>query len=110
MWGKLPWTMRWKLSNDYPLSKHELSHLSSFMTGPRQAALSLYPFHSSQGPDAAFQTSSKLQSAMGSLKETLAKNPKAKALVYSNFIDAGLTPYAAALKPRGSPTASSTAP
>jgi SNF2 family DNA or RNA helicase len=46
----------------------------------------------------AFQTSSKLQAAISSLKETLAKNPQAKALVYSNFVDAGLTPYGAALE------------
>jgi hypothetical protein len=97
MWGKLPWLMRWKLSNDYPLSKQELGHLSSFMTGPRQAALSLYPYHSSRDPMYAFRTSSKLQAAMGSLKDTLARDPRAKAIVYSNFIDAGLTPYAAAL-------------
>jgi GNAT superfamily N-acetyltransferase len=97
MWGKLPWLMRWKLSHDYPLSRDELTHLSSFMTGPRQAALSLYPFHSSRDPLFAYRTSAKLQAAMSSLKETLAKDPRAKAIVYSNFIDAGLTPYAAAL-------------
>jgi hypothetical protein len=98
MWGRLPWLMRWKLSHDYPLAADELKHLSSFMTGPRQAALSLYPFHASRDPIRAYETSAKLQSAMGSLKETLAKDPRAKALVYSNFIDAGLTPYAAALQ------------
>jgi hypothetical protein len=103
MWGKLPWMTRWKLSNDYPLTGPELSHLSAFMTGPRQAALSLYPYHSSKDPMHAFQTSAKLQSAMGSLKKTLGKDPRAKALVYSNFIDAGLTPYSAALKAEGIP-------
>ena len=103
MWGKLPWMTRWKLSNDYPLTGPELSHLSAFMTGPRQAALSLYPYHSSKDPMRAFQTSAKLQSAMGSLKKTLGKDPRAKALVYSNFIDAGLTPYSAALKAEGIP-------
>ena len=103
MWGKLPWVTRWKLSNDYPLTGQELAHLSSFMTGPRQAALSLFPFHSSKDPMYAFKTSSKLQSAMGSLKQTLAKDPRAKALVYSNFIDAGLTPYGAALQAEGIP-------
>jgi hypothetical protein len=97
MWGKLPWLMRWKLSNDYPLTKQEIGHLSAFMTGPRQAALSLYPYHSSHDPIRAFQTSSKLQSAMSHLQETLAKDPRAKAIIYSNFIDAGLTPYAAGL-------------
>jgi GNAT superfamily N-acetyltransferase len=98
MWGKLPWMMRWKMSNDYPMTKQELAHLTSFMSGPRQAALSLYPFHASKDPMHAFRTSSKLQAAMGGLKETLARDPRAKALVYSNFIDAGLVPYAAALK------------
>jgi hypothetical protein len=103
MWGKLPWMTRWKLSNDYPLSSQELSHLSAFMTGPRQAALSLYPYHASKDPMQAFQTSAKLQAAMGSLKQTLGQSPQAKALVYSNFVDAGLTPYGAALEREGIP-------
>jgi hypothetical protein len=98
MWGRLPWMMRWKMSNDYPMTKQELAHLTSFMSGPRQAALSLYPFHASRDPMHAFRTSAKLRAAMGSLKQTLAQDPRAKALVYSNFIDAGLTPYAAALR------------
>jgi hypothetical protein len=44
MWNQLPWTTRWKMQHDYPMTKQELQNLQAFMTGPRQAALSLYPF------------------------------------------------------------------
>jgi len=103
MWGKLPWMTRWKLSRNYPLSKTEVKNLSSFMTGPRQAGLSLLPFMAEgSDPLEAFKGSPKLQRAMSELDKEF-QNPQAKALIFSNFIDAGLTPYAAALAAKGIP-------
>jgi hypothetical protein len=98
MWNKLPWLTRWKMKNDYPMSAAELKNLQSFMTGPRQAALSLYPFQQVKDPDRAFAESAKLRRAFEDTREALKANPRAKVIAYSNFIDAGLTPYEAALK------------
>lgn len=97
IWKQLPWLMRWKLQRDFPLSDAEAIKLRSFMTGPRQVGLSTLPFQRSPDAYKAFQQSGKLQAAMESLKKKLG-DPNAKALVFANFIDAGLKPYGAALE------------
>lgn len=98
MWDRLPWHLRWKLKNDFPLSSSELSRSLSFLTGPRQVSLSTYPYLKDKDPHKAFSQSPKLQRANELMQEHLKANPRSKALVFSNFIDAGLTPYAAALQ------------
>lgn len=97
MWGRLPWYLRWKLQNDFPLSKTELARSISFLTGPRQVGLSPYPYMANKDPLKAYELSPKLQRAHRDLTRHL-QDPRRKALVFSNFIDAGLTPYAAALE------------
>lgn len=97
-WGQLPTLLRWKVQRDYPLSTTELSKLTSFLAGPRQVSLSTLPFQrNNPDPLQAFTTSPKLQAAYAKLQESL-QNPETKAVVASNFIRAGLEPYAARLK------------
>lgn len=104
MWGELPWILRWKLKHDFPLSKNELLKTRSFLTGPRQVSLSTLPYLRDKNPLKAFQQSTKLQTAMEKLQGKL-QDPRTKALVFSNFISAGLVPYAAALEQAGVPHA-----
>jgi hypothetical protein len=105
MWGQLPWLLRWKLQHDYPLSNDDLKRATSFLVGPRQVGLSTYTFQGEhKDPLKAFQTSTKLQEAYKRLSEKL-KDPRTKALIFSNFIDAGLTPYAAGLAANNIPHA-----
>lgn len=105
MWGKLPWLMRWKLHHNYPLSSAELRRSTSFLSGPRQVGISTYPYMGHRAdPYRAFQGSTKLQAAFKSLQETL-KDPDKKALIFSNFIDAGLTPYQEGLRRANIPSA-----
>lgn len=109
MYGQLPALMRWKLERNYPMSRDELSRLTSFMTGPRQVGLSTLPFMKEhRDPAKAFGTSPKLQAAFARLKDHLDANPAGKALVFSNFIEAGLTPYQAGLEAAGIPAAAFT--
>ena len=97
-WGKLPVLTRWKLQNDYPLSKDEMARLSSFMTGPRQVGLSTLPFMGEKAdPIKAYRQSPKLQQAVGLMLEEMKRDPESRGVAFSNFIDAGLTPYSAAL-------------
>jgi hypothetical protein len=97
-WDQLPWLMRWKLQNDYPMTRQELTRLSSFLSGPRQVSLSTYPFmRGKANPLKAYQQSPKLQKAVGLMQEALKADPNARGVAFSNFIDAGLTPYGAAL-------------
>lgn len=96
-WDQLPWTLRWKLQNEFPLSKQEIGNLSSFLAGPRQVGLSTLPFmRGRRNPLKAFEQSPKLQRAMELSQESL-KDPNAKVVAFSNFLEAGLEPYAAAL-------------
>lgn len=96
-WDQLPWLLRYKLKHDFPLSQEELRRAQSFLTGPRQVGLSTLPYLRNKDPLKAFSQSAKLQKAHELLTDKL-KDPRMKALVFSNFIDAGLTPYAAALR------------
>ena len=97
-WGQLPWLLRWKLKKDYPLTNEEMKNLSSFLSGPRQVGLSTLPFMKGKAdPYKAYQQSPKLQMAHQKLQEML-KDQQSKAVVFSNFIRAGLDPYAAALQ------------
>ncbi len=97
MWDQLPWITRWKLKWQFPMNRKELIRMTSFLTGPRQVGLSTLPFMKGKAdPYKAFQQSPKLQKAYGNLTEKL-KDERTKALVFSNFIDAGLTPYSEAL-------------
>lgn len=103
LYGKLPWSLRYKLTNHYPLNRQELHNLQAFLVGPRQAGLSLLPF-TNISPLEAFQQSSKLQEAGRNLSGTL-QDPRTKALVFSNFPRAGLEPYAAHLNEQHIPNA-----
>ena len=109
MMGQLPAALRWKLKMNYPLTQEEVSRMTSFMTGLRQVGLSTLPFmKGNKDVQKAFDDSPKLTTAFSNLKGLLDKDPKGKALIFSNFIDAGLSPYQAALDRAGIPAASFT--
>ena len=95
---KIPPGFLWKLDQEFPLSKDELAKLNSFLTGLRQVSLSTQPFRADKDPAKAFQQSAKLQAAFQNLQKTLGEDKRKKAIIYSNFIDSGLAPYAAGLE------------
>lgn len=104
MFQRLPRLLRWKLRWNYPLTDSELVRSRSFLTGPRQVGLSDLPYRPDRDPLKAFENSGKLKTAMGRLEAQL-KDPRSKAIVYSNFLHAGLRPYSAALNKAGIPHA-----
>ena len=98
---KVPPGFLWKIDHEFPMSRQELAKLNSFMTGFRQVGLSTQPFRADKSPLKAFQQSSKMQEAFKNLKTTLDSDPRKKAIIYSNFVDAGLNPYSAGLTQAG---------
>jgi superfamily II DNA or RNA helicase len=102
---KVPPGFLWKLDKEFPLSRQELAKLNSFMTGLRQVGLSTQPFRADRDPLKAFQQSAKMQEAFKNLKSTLDSDERKKAIIYSNFVDSGLGPYAAGLTQAGVPHA-----
>lgn len=102
---KIPPGFLWKLDREFPLSRDELAKLNSFMTGLRQVSISTRPFRADKDPNKAFEQSAKLQQAFKDLQGTLSSDERKKAIIYSNHIDAGLAPYAAALSKNNIPHA-----
>jgi SNF2 family DNA or RNA helicase len=93
----LPLKFLWKLDSEFPLSAEESKKLNAFLSGLRQVSLSTQAFRADKNPLKAFHQSGKLTKAFGNLKELLAEDERKKALIYSNYVNAGIDPYAAAL-------------
>ena len=101
--SQIPPEWAWKLNKEFPLSRDELKSLNSFLTGLRQSSLSTLPFRGDKDPLSAFKQSGKLQKAYQDLQQELEADPRKKAIIYSNYIGAGIDPYAAALKANNVP-------
>ena len=96
--GEAPSWVRHKVRNNLPMSKQETKELNGFLSGTRQVATSLGGHAKDLTPEQIADSSSKIQAAVSRLKERAAKDPQHKALVYSNYLEAGLDPYETALK------------
>lgn len=94
---KVPPGFLWKLDKEFPMSREELSKMNSFLNGLRQVSLSTQSFRGDRDPLKAFDQSGKLQTAMQNLQKALESDERKKALIYSNFVESGVNPYAAAL-------------
>jgi SNF2 family DNA or RNA helicase len=99
MMGKAPaWVAR-KVRKGLPPSKSEAASMNSFLTGPRQVGLSSSPFVQ----EGAKTHSTKIDEAFKHLQHEFETNPEARAVIYSNFIDSGVKPYAQRLTEAGIP-------
>jgi SNF2 family DNA or RNA helicase len=104
MQGQLPFWARMAIKRNLPPEKRQARQLNAFMSGMRQVGLSPYGFDRRMDAYQAFQASPKLTRSFDTLRQEL-RNPNGKVMVYSNFIEAGLLPYAAALKRHNVPYA-----
>ena len=86
--GRAPFWLKYKIQNGLPPNKAELSKLQHFMTGLRQVSNTSAGFVKQKG----LAESPKINKAVQLLKEKL-KDPSAKAIVYSNFLESGIDPY-----------------
>ena len=94
MEGKIPFLLRLKIRHNLPLDKKEKSSLNSFSTGVRQVSNGYKHLKS----DGKAPYSPKIEKAVGSLVEGLKNDKNFKALVYSNYLDAGLRDYSRKLQ------------
>lgn len=86
---KAPYWVRYKVRKGLPPTKQEAGDLNAFLGGVRQVSNTTRPYHL-QG---TMPQEPKVDAAFRQLKHTLDSNPRAKAVVYSNYLDAGLNPY-----------------
>lgn len=93
MMGKAPFWVRAKVRAGLPPTKSEAQRLNSFLGAVRQISNTTAPFQSKGLPQ-----DPKIQKAFTELKKELDSNPRAKAVIYSNFLQAGIDPYKALLE------------
>lgn len=96
--GQAPAWVQYKIKQNLPPSRSELKNLNAFLTGGRQISVSPGGFDESLTPAQAAELSPKIQTAFQRFKDSLSANPAHKALIYSNFLDAGVAPYEALLQ------------
>lgn len=95
--GKMPFWLKFKMRAGLPPTKTEAKELNSFLTGVRQASLSIKPYNEEISYEEAADKSGKISRAIDELKKKQQKDKNFKGIVYSNYVEAGLKPYAAAL-------------
>jgi hypothetical protein len=83
--------LSYKIKRGLPPSKKESAQLNSFMSGVRQVSNSTRPFGGTGD-------SPKIQRAVHELTKREKKDPNFRAVVYSNYLDAGVKDYAEKLK------------
>ena len=91
--GKLPIHLRLKIRSGLPPSKKESTQLNAFATAVRQASLSPRPYVSKMTDDVEDQNTPKIQRALNEFRKYHKRDPNFRAVVYSNYIGAGLVPY-----------------
>lgn len=99
--GQAPAWVRYKVRKGLPPSKQESKDLNAFASAVRQISNSPGGFQEGLTPDDAAALSPKIQKAYERLSQNLKTNPQHRALVYSNFLDAGIHPYESLLKRDG---------
>lgn len=100
--GRLPIHIRRKIREGLPLTKQESANLNAFATAVRQAAVSHAAMKA--GDDRDFtEATPKILKAVDSLQSKMQDDKNFKAVVYSNFVDAGLSEVAKELNKRKVP-------
>lgn len=100
MMKRAPFWVRYKVRKGLPPTKQEAGDLNAFLGGARQVSNSTRPYQSTEGAPAH---EPKVETAFKNLQTQLAQNPRAKAVVYSNYLDAGINPYKERLTAAGIP-------
>lgn len=85
---KAPFWVRYKVRHGLPPTKQEAGDLNAFLGATRQISNTTAPYQEKGLPQ-----DPKIQRAFEELRANLASNPRAKAVVYSNYLGAGINPY-----------------
>ena len=93
-----PAWLKYKVKKGLPPSKAEAQLINSFLTTQRQVSGSVKPFVEGMDASEAVPHAAKANEAFNRFKSNLKKNDQHKAVVYSNYLEAGLEPYEMLLK------------
>jgi len=93
----LPEELRAKLKAGIKLTARDAQVFNMFMGGTRQASNTGSKFLSTM----SYKDSPKIMTALKSVQEHAKNNPNFRGVVYSNYLEAGVLPYAQALQDSG---------
>ena len=93
----LPVTYRNKVRNNLPVSLSDVANLNAFSTGVRQISTSPTRHQTNAKPS----DSAKLLEAAKHMEEMAGTNDNFRGIAYSNYLDAGINPYAELLREKG---------
>jgi SNF2 family DNA or RNA helicase len=96
--GRYP-TLAYKIKHGLPMSRAEQDNFQSFMIGPRQVANHPGSFNSSSTDADA----PKVQAMVDHVEKRFKADKNFRGVVYSNFIDSGISPVGRELQRRGIP-------
>lgn len=94
-----PKWLRKKVLENLPPTKAEATQLNAFLSGVRQVANTTQGFDTRTNPP----HQPKIDKAVSELEKMLKKNPRARAIVYSHYLESGISPYKKELEARGIP-------
>lgn len=86
--NKAPAWVKQRVVSGLPASKSEISQMNQFLSGTRQVSNTTASFRTNLP-----QFQPKIDKAVNELQKLLATNPRAKAVVYSNYLGSGINPY-----------------
>lgn len=95
---RAPYWVRYKVRHGLPPTKREAGDLNAFLGGVRQISNTTAPYISKGVPE-----DPKIERAFQEMKSNLDANPRAKGVVYSNYLQAGIDPYKQRLQQAGIP-------
>lgn len=93
----LPALYRFKIRHNLPMSLKESANLNAFTTGVRQVSTSPTRHQINAKPE----DSAKLMEAANHMAEMAGNDKNFRGIAYSNYLEAGLDPYASLLKDKG---------
>jgi superfamily II DNA or RNA helicase len=96
--GQAPYWVRAKVKAGLPPSKSEAKDLNAFMSAARQVSNTTAGFTQEGNVHEP-----KIDRAVEEMKKTLAKNERAKGIVYSNYLESGINRYREKLRAAGIP-------
>jgi len=98
-----PGWVDYKIRHRLPPDKKESKDLNAFLTAARQVSNTPLGYDTSLAARKKPRPSPKVREAFARLQKNLEANPQHKAVIYSNFLESGLNPYAQLLADKGVP-------
>ena len=98
--GNIPWVVAYKMRHNLPMNKMESKNLNKFQSGLRQASNTPRPYLASMTDEQEEKHSPKLRKIVDHLAEMRNSDPNHRGVIYSNYLDGGLTPVSRMLTKR----------